>query len=368
MNVYDHIKSNNRRTVAILAAFPVALFIVIFVSFFLFDDIVRHARTGFNSIFLLSTLSSSLESVIHDTSVLEQYFAGLDPAYQLGRTDQAMQSTLAVFPWVVLGAFMWVVVSYRFGDALILRMAQARRVLSGSSEKNRELFRLVENTAIMAGLPTPELYLIDDNAMNAFAAGRCPDTASVVLTRGLVEKLNKAELQAVIAHELAHIGNRDTRLMQITIEGIGFFIFLGEMFMAGRMAAGRNRMGISLHIVGIAFLAFGYLVAPAIRFALSRRREYQADATAVKITRAPGALAGALSKIATDPRVEAFNGCPLTGNICVVDPTEVGRFSFIRGLYATHPPVEARISALRKMEGRQEGEGRRAVGKVIDFH
>jgi len=377
VNVYDHIDSNNRRTLAILCAFPVALFVVVFVFFFLLADVIQVIGTGGRYFLFLHTLTYSIENIMQDSAVLDQHLAGMGIVTDATRAEQALQSTFVVYPWIILAAFLWIAISYRKGDAMVFRMIGARRIAPG---ENRELVRMVENTAIMAGLPTPEIYLIDDKATNALAAGRSPDTASIALTRGLIEKLSKAELQAVIAHELAHIGNRDTRLMQITIEGIGFFIFFGELMIGGsllsRGKASKTR-NILLLIVGAAFLLFGYFVAPILRFALSRRREYQADATAVKITRDADTLSQALSKIAINPHVEVLSGCPLTGNMCVVDPTNTGRFSLMRGLYATHPSIEDRLSALKKMTGRQDVQagqggqsvnGRQVTGRVIDFH
>ena len=362
MNVYDHIDANNRKTVAILCAFPVALLVIVFLFSFLLADLVSYAKIGV----LVSVAPMSL---VETPDLLDQLTTGranqfLSLLSRTARMRQATQSTLLVYPWMILTAFLWIVFTYRSGDTMILGMARARRV---AFEGNRELFRLVENTAVMAGLPTPGIYLIDDESMNAFATGCGPKTASIALTKGIVEKLDKAELQAVIAHELAHIGNRDTRLMQITIEGIGCFIFFGEMLTGGAFRGRRGKgVGISLHVVGFACLVFGYLVAPILRFALSRRREYQADATAAKIIRDPDSLARALSKIALDPKVEVLDAGSLVGNMCIVDPTEAGRFNFMRRLYATHPPIGERIAVLRKMMGVDMSQQNKAQsGKVI---
>ena len=308
MNVYDQISANNRSTAMILCAFPVALFVMLF---------------------LLSLLLVQTDILPFATPI---------------------GSTLMIFPWIFLVAFIWIIISYFKGGAMILGMAHAHPI---TFEENKELFRLVENTAIMAGLPTPKIYLIKDESLNAFAIGRKPEEASVALTEGIVNKLDKAALQAVIAHELAHIGNRDTRLMIITVAGIGCFIFFGELLLrsAGRVGRGNKKGGqaaLVILAIGVVCLLFGYLVAPILRFALSRRREYQADATAVKITRDPDALARALSKIAEDPRVEALDASPLVGNMCIANP---GKAGFISKLYLTHPPLEHRIIALRKMMG-----------------
>ena len=252
---------------------------------------------------------------------------------------------------------------------MILKMAHARRV---TFEVNRELFRLVENTAIMAGLPTPEIYLIKDESMNAFATGRKPEAASIALTDGIVKKLDKAELQAVIAHELAHIGNRDTRLMIFTIAGIGCFTFFGELLLRTALRGGRRsrksgKGALIILVVSIACLVFGYIVAPILRFALSRRREYQADATAVKINRDPEALSRALAKIALDPRVEVLDANPLVGNMCIANPAETMGFVGLESrLYATHPPIKDRIDALENMMGIvKEPQIQAPVGRAV---
>ena len=327
MNVYDHIASNGRKTVFILCAFPIALFITLFL-FSLPLVMMEGART---------TL-----------------------------TGDALEYTLMVFPWMTLGVFIWVGIALFMGGSMVLSMANARRV---TFEENPDLFRLVENTAIMAGLPTPKIYLIEDDSLNAFATGRSPETGIVALTRGIVKKLDKNELQAVIAHELAHIGNRDTRLMLITVAGIGCFLFFGELLlrMALRGGGGRGRnngkAALFLILMGVACLVFGYIIAPILRMALSRRREYQADATAAKITRDPDALMRALTKIAFNPRVESLDSSPLVGNMCIANPAEQ---SFFKGLYCTHPQIDDRLAALEKMMGRDEAARNRVpLGRVI---
>jgi len=313
----------------------------------------------FATVFLFSYLLIKFE-VLQLAEIGIRVTAGADAA------RQALQFTQVVYPWIFLVMSLWIVISYYMGGDMILGMAGAHPV---TFDENRDLFRLVENTAIMAGLPTPKIYLINDESMNAFATGRSPRTASVALTDGIVKKLDKTELQAVIAHELAHIGNRDTRLMMITVAGIGCFTFLGELLLRSAFRGGRGsrRIGkgaLLFLALAIGCLVFGYLVAPILRFALSRRREYQADATAAKITRDPSALAQALSKIAVDPRVEALDASSLVGNMCIADPAKA---SFIGRLYATHPPIEDRVATLRRMMGRYvepqqiENQGGRVV-------
>jgi heat shock protein HtpX len=313
-NVYDQIISNDRRTAAILLAFPIALFVTVFLLLLLL------AQTG----------------------ILPFDEFGI---YESGAAKQGFKLTLTIFPWMSMIVFLWIAFSYFRGGSMMLRMANAYRV---TFEEDRELYRLVENTAIMAGLPTPEIYLFAGESMNAFATGKDPKTACIALSEGIVKNLDKDELQAVIAHELAHIGNRDTRLMLITVAGIGCFIFFGELLLRAAFRRGRNssnKKGALIFLaIGIAFLIFGYIIAPILRFALSRRREYQADATAAKITRDPGALARALEKIAVNSKIEGTS--PLASNIYIANPAKIG---FIGKLYTTHPPIGDRIAALYSM-------------------
>jgi len=303
----------------------------------------------------------------------EIFFSEMFPA--IARTGSIAASlTWWVYPWMLLAAFIWVVISYFFGGAIILKSARARLV---TPEENRELFRLVENTAIMAGLPTPKIYLIDDDAANAFATGRCPKAASIALTRGVVERLDKNELQAVIAHELAHIGNRDTCLMLVVVAGIGCFTFLGETLLTmsgldkhpedtGATSFLFAPFSLICVLLAVPCLVFGYMTAPLLRFALSRRREHLADATAVKIIRDPDALIWALWKILENPRVTSLNSCPLVGNMCIASPTCHGGFSRLDDrVFSTHPPIEERVNEITAMMGIKAQAQARATGKAI---
>ena len=355
MNVYDHISENNRKIVFILFVFPLALFVMLY--------LVALSGVSIGLVWLLEALFHGYAFNDHVTPL-----GFFDRLTETGRLRQAWRLTMGSYPWIFGAAFVWIVISYFTGGAMILRSARARSV---TFEENRELFRLVQNTAIMGGLPTPKIYLIEDNSLNAFATGCSPQTATIALTRGIVEKLDKDELQAVIAHELAHIGNYDTRLMTIVIAGIGCFTFLGEnlcnaipdAFTSEKVREDRLGLAMSgvvfliIYVIslffGIAFLVFGYVVAPIIRSALSRRQEFQADATAAKIIRDPDALARALTKIAPDSRVMHIDRCPLVGNICIANPARPGCSSSLENrLYATHPPIEERIAALKNMMGK----------------
>ena len=378
MNVYDKISANNRKIAALLCAFPPLLFVYIFLLSLPLVRITSPVITAWRQIMDFIFAAARVHGRYHEfhgrpggagaPEPLGDF--NFSPGVIASYPSQALDFTLAVYPWIIGAIFIWILVTYCGGGSMILRKARARSV---TPAENHELFRLVENTAIMAGLPTPKIYLTRDLSMNAFATGCSPETASIALTDGIVKKLDKAELQAVVAHELAHIGNRDTRLMVITITGIGFFTFFGEGLRNILTGSEGRPATMSLDpiipilsaMLGAVFLFFGYAVAPLLRFALSRRSEYQADATAVKITRDPGALARALSKIAEDPTVATFTACPLAANVCIASPALAEGFAnFKNRLYSTHPPIEDRIAVLEKMaadtgppEASPEGRG-----------
>jgi len=358
MNVYDQIAGNNRKTIAILLAFPIALFATVFLFAFI---IVKSEVLLPNEPIAPKLTTDLIERVSVRPDALRRVM-DKDPGIA-GRLSGArskpdtmkfsMTLTMMVYPWLLLAVLIWIAVAYRVGGKMILSMAKSHQITPGD---NRELFNLVENTAIMAGLPTPEIYLIDDESLNAFAVGRNPDEASIALTAGIVKKLDKDELQAVIAHELSHIGNRDTRLMIIIIAGIGCFTFLGELMLRvvlrGSRGSRNNGKAVVIALaIAIVCLVFGYIVAPILRLALSRRREFLADATAAKITRDPEALARALQKIDINPRVESLDASALAGNMCIASPVKM---SFIKSLYMTHPPIRDRVAALMRMTGREK--------------
>jgi heat shock protein HtpX len=314
MMVYDHIDLNRRNTVIILLFFPVALLICV--------GCVCAVLVRFE---LLYPVRAS------------QFW------------PVTLRLTLASFPWLAGAAFLWIFFSYLKGENLILSAAEAREIAYGDNPK---LYGMVVDVAIMAGLPMPKIYMIDDESLNAFATGRTPDTASVAFTTGIVEKLKPEQLEAVIAHEMGHIGNRDTRLMIIVVTGIAMFTFMAEIaFRIALRGRGRSKDSakerIILFIVAAALWIFGVFVAPLIRMALSRNREFLADATSARITHNPDALADALEAISLDPRVEVLDSRPLMGALCVANPLSSN--GLLSGLYASHPPRQERVDRLRRM-------------------
>ncbi|MCX7973482.1 MAG: M48 family metallopeptidase [Candidatus Aminicenantes bacterium] len=247
--------------------------------------------------------------------------------------------------------------SYYWSDRIILAISRARPL------EKREypfLYHTVEGLALAAGLPRPACYLIDDSAPNAFTAGRSPRRAFIVVTRGLVEKLNRLELEGVIGHEMAHIKNHDTLLQTLTAVMVGIIVLLSDWWRRSifwaqprrldkRKGWGSQLQGLWL-ILGFFLVIIAPFVAKLIRLAISRQREFLADAEGVRLTRYPPGLASALKKIAEDKEpLEVANRA--TAHLYIVNPLKEEWHRKISRLFMTHPPIEERIAALEKMGG-----------------
>lgn len=243
--------------------------------------------------------------------------------------------------------------SFYWSDKLVLVISGAHQI---KEKDNPLLFRTVENLCIGTGLPMPKIYIIDDSAPNAFATGRDPKHAVICATTGLLDKLEKLELEGVIAHELSHVKNYDTRLMGIVAILVGMVAFLADWFMRSLWWGGgrreeRENQGLSglLVLLGIIFAILSPLMATLIQLAISRQREFLADASGALLTRYPEGLAQALEKIAKDKEVleTATNA---TAHLYIVNPFKGKDFSaWFAGLFNTHPPVGERIKILRAM-------------------
>jgi len=243
--------------------------------------------------------------------------------------------------------------SYYYSDKIILGMSNAKQI---KKNDNPELFRIVENLCIGAGLSMPKVYVIEDSAPNAFATGRDPKHAVVCATTGILQKLNKVELEGVIAHELSHIRNFDIRLMAIVVVLVGLVALLADFFMRSLWYGGgrrSNRGGNSAHgiflLIGIVLAILSPIIATLIQLAVSRKREFLADASGVLLTRYPEGLATALEKIAKDKEpLEVANNA--TAHLYITNPFK-GKISGSRfaNLFNTHPPIEKRIKILRSM-------------------
>lgn len=313
LDLYDEIASNKRKTIFILLLFPLVLAGLIYTTvFFVFYFTGSSAQTvtqaiDFQKINLISTIAAGITIVL---------------------------------------AIIWAFISWFGGDHIVLDSAGAQEI---SRATHPEIFVLVENLTIATGLPLPRIYIMDDESLNAFATGRDPEHASLALTKGIIKRLNRAELEGVIGHELGHIANRDIRMTMLVATYIGAISLMGQILI--RLASrtrGKNsgQIKLILLILGLVFIVYGAIFAPLIMFALSRRREFQADATSAYMTRNPLALASALEKISTDSRVEALDGKSIVAAACIA---HAGAPQALTSLFATHPPIEERIAKLRSM-------------------
>lgn len=242
-----------------------------------------------------------------------------------------------------VGMNIW---SYWYSDTLVIKMSGAK---PASREQYFDLWNAVENMAITAGLPMPKVYVIEDPSPNAFATGRDKDHAAVAVTTGLLKMLNKTELEGVIAHELSHIGNRDTLLATAVVVLVGFVAIVSDMFLRTSLH-GRGRKNGILVIIGIVLAILAPIIAQLIHLAISRKREFLADASGALLTRYPEGLASALQKISAYPTgLERVSTA--TAHLYISNPLKDGKaISFMRKLFSTHPPTEERINALRGME------------------
>jgi heat shock protein HtpX len=240
-------------------------------------------------------------------------------------------------------------VGYYAGDAVALSASGARRVEKRDAP---ELWNLVENLAISSGLPMPRLYVINDQALNAFATGRDPAHASVAVTVGLVERLTRPELEGVIAHELSHIKNYDIRLMTVTVVLVGLVMLLSDWLLRGALFGRDDRdagqAGPVLMLVGVILAVLSPILAELIKLAVSRQREYLADASGALMTRYPEGLASALEKIAREDRpLRQANHA--TAHLFLANPFDPHVTKKFERLFSTHPPIEERIKRLKAM-------------------
>lgn len=254
-----------------------------------------------------------------------------------------------VILWVaVLFSIGMNITAYWFSDRIALSSAHA---VEADPNTFRELHRMVENLAITAGLPKPRLYIIEDPAPNAFAAGRDPKHSVVAVTTGLLERLDKTELEGVLAHELSHVGNRDILVMTVAVVLAGFLSVLADMLLRASMFGGnRDSKASPLVIVfGIVGIILAPIAAQLIQLSISRKREFLADASGALLTRYPDALASALMKISSysQPLQHATSA---TAHLYISNPFGPGKAtSFLTKLFSTHPPVEERVAALQAM-------------------
>lgn len=259
-------------------------------------------------------------------------------------------------PAILYGAVIFSIVmnlvSYYASDKIALGLAAATPI---EKQDNPELYRIIENLCITAGLPMPRVYITPERQINAFATGRDPQHAAIAVTAGALEKLNKTELEGVLAHELSHIGNRDILVSTVAVVLAGVIsmladFFLRSMFWGGGRRRDNDREGGNLFfILGIVFAILAPIGAMILQFAISRRRESLADASGVLLTRYPEGLANALEKIGADS-VPMQHATTSTAHLWIDTPFKKEQVSWYQKLFMTHPPIAERVAALRQMD------------------
>jgi heat shock protein HtpX len=328
ITTYDFIESNTKKTILLMVLFPLTLAGLVYLCL-LFVSFIK----------------------VSDRSLA---------AHNLSTFAVANEISIYIIPIISILAIFWILISYYAGQSFILSTVGAVEL---TKQNAPEVVAIVENIAIAAGLPIPKVYSINDGGLNAFATGRNPQHSYIVLTKGVINNLEKSELEGVIGHELAHIGNRDIRLMLIMIVGISFATVIAEILLrtaligraSGNSKNNNNAIHVFLFVLAISLYVYGYLVAPLIKLAVSRTREYQADATAALITRNPQGLINALQKISGHSRVKNLSNKQTMSPMCIANPLAKNKqnsfFAKVSGLFATHPPIEKRIKALQAMDG-----------------
>ncbi len=300
---------NNTNSVVLLAMFPVIFFILTWLFFFFLS--------------LKSDTQWSLYQVNH--------------------------SFLATMPFIIIGVIIWFTIAW-FSHTSMINSATDSKPLSRN--ENKRVYNLVENLCISTGMTTPKINIIPDDSLNAFASGLNTKTFSISLSRGIIDKLNDEELEAVIAHELTHIRNRDVRLLIISIIFVGIFAFISQAIFRsmqfGRIGRGKKDGGAAV-IIALLLALVGLLISSLFRFALSRKREYLADAGSAELTHRPLALASALRKISADPTIEAVKRKDIA-QLFIENPQEIpGKKTFaVSSMFATHPPLSKRIQILEQ--------------------
>lgn len=247
----------------------------------------------------------------------------------------------------VIFAVLMNVISYWYSDKIVLRLHKAIPV---TRDNQRDLYNSLENLAITAGLPMPRLYIVEDAAPNAFATGRDKDHAVICVTTGLLHLLNKNELEGVLAHELSHIGNRDILISTVVVVLAGFITILSDIFLRSTMHNSRDRdsrAGGMIFILGLILAILAPIAATLIQLAISRKREFLADASGALLTRFPEGLASALRKINTNS-ISMKTANTATAHMFIANPfaRDSKGLSSVRKMFLTHPPVEDRVKAL----------------------
>lgn len=339
VGLQSHIWNNNLKSFGLLAVYPFVIMGLVWAI-----ALVLYEMSGLNSDYHRQILNEGGNVVVWGVLVSAGENGVVTPA------QFASNFILSYWPVIVSIVIGWFAIAYFFQTSMIRRLSHSHPV---TREEEPELYNLMENLCITVGIPMPRLEIIETHARNAFASGVDKKSFAVTVTRGLLQSLSKDEVEGVLAHELTHILNRDVRLLIITIIFTGMIGFAAQMVWSqvryglwvGRSSSRGNNKGNGIVILFIilAILWVGYIATIFTRFAISRRREYMADAGAVQITRNPDAMMRALMRIAGKDQIPKMPGD--VAMMCIEN-----RAPFL-GLLATHPPIEKRIQALSDTTG-----------------
>jgi len=307
-------------------------------------------RNNFNSFLLLISFPALLLGMFY---IIIYFFAkGNTSEYSTDSYTGSIDNNTMFFsivPFILIGVGVWFLIAWA-GHATFIRLATGAKPLD--RKENKRVYNLVENLCISKGMKTPKINIIEDDSLNAFASGIDEKSYSVTLSTGIINKLDDEELEGVIAHELTHIRNRDTRVLIISIIFVGIFAFLAEVAFRSLRFAGRGKKdskgGGAIILIAIIVTAVAYLISMLLRFGISRKREYLADAGASEMTKKPYALASALKKISADPYIEAVENRDVA-QLFIDNPQVSNRKSGSwDNLFSTHPPIEKRIGLLEQ--------------------
>jgi heat shock protein HtpX len=312
--LYTHIQSNKRRSIALLIGLFFLVYLLVYAGALLGEA---------------STIDAPVDVLVR----------------------RALIDALYAAPWATLGTALWIFIAYKFHQSMIDAVTGGREV---TRQEAPRLYNLLENLCISRGITMPKLKVIEGEQLNAFATGMNDKQYSITVTSGLINALDDAEVEAVLGHELTHIRNGDVRMLVIAVIIAGAIAFFAElvfrlMFQGGfrwrsaRSGGDRKGAGIAI-LIAVAFIAVAWVLSVVIRFALSRRREYLADAGSVELTKNPDAMISALRKI--EGRGELPGATSAVMEMCIDNPRE--GFS---NIFDTHPPIDARVAALVKFAG-----------------
>lgn len=272
---------------------------------------------------------------------------------EINKWALANQMFIEIIPYIIGGVLIWFIIAY-FANASIIKAATGAHPLE--RKENKRVYNLVENLCMSQGMKMPQINIIEDESLNAYASGINEKSYAITLSRGIIDKLDDEELKGVIAHELMHIRNRDVRLLIISIVFVGIFSMLAQIALRSvyysswmRNRNDKNNGAILVLLLAMIVAAIGYFFATLMKFAISRKREYMADAGAAEMTKNPLALASALRKISADPDIEAVKREDVA-QLFIEHPGKQAKsaLSGLSGLFSTHPPIKKRIAILEQ--------------------